>query len=832
MPKYPYRILGYFFDRLFRNDINDNFKDIETDLKDVQTQINQLVVEGDSSPQAALASVDAKGVIKGTLKQRLDDDYNELSSNMAQKSSQTDMNTTNENVALKANQIDLNAQKSRIDNLVATANTSFYQKSTSGTTGALLVVSSGATTGQINLASVTPVATGYAPVAGDYVLLVYGVAGGSAELIDARVTPDGAIYANAGESIREQFKFINADQIAFAKQNVLYRSSINRKTLADTNAWNDKTLVVNYPIIIAENTAFVFKATDYNVYGVQLASIKFYNSSDALISTKIVGRSEFATKKFTYTTPAGTVKMTLSLYGISDKEAYTPQPQVGNIIFWKNVVVYTGKITLDDDVSMPVLEKQISSVSLQVVNADQTSFMKQNVLYNLKYSEVVLTSTNDYAHVFPLVTINIAGNMEFTFMATDFNVYGEQLASIKFYDASNVLISTKIIGRVVEFVNKKYKYTTPAGTVKMTVTLYGSSNTAGYNPQIGNIAYWKNVVIYTGKITFVDDVDVSDSSARNDITTIKNTLSSLSDTSTINNLFKLKSMYRYIALTFIHAIDIKDNMIMLGTNDLKNFTLVKQRGFYHTNNSNSVRDPAIIQIGEWYYIMYTAIGWGDGNTIGFCRTKDFVTFEELSNLPVLANNFGTEVFKTVWAPAWFRDDNDIYIISSCTRTSNPSSYLCVINKYDVKNHTLGSGTIINVGGYIDAHIYKENGYYYACNGGTQIWKSSSLFGTYTLITNNNMPSGHYEANYCVKMDNGKWRMYIQEVNDGTTTLSSHMCYIDADALDGTWSAIKQVKYDPDTLSYSKQFTGQSVAEYWHWTIFDFNNVAGNNNNFN
>lgn len=84
MPKYPYRILGTFFDRLFRNDLNDNFKDVEVDLKEVQTKVNQLVVEGDSSPQAALASVNAKGVIKATLKQRLDDDYNEVATSLAE----------------------------------------------------------------------------------------------------------------------------------------------------------------------------------------------------------------------------------------------------------------------------------------------------------------------------------------------------------------------------------------------------------------------------------------------------------------------------------------------------------------------------------------------------------------------------------------------------------------------------------------------------------------------------------------------------------------------------------------------------------------------------
>ena len=107
-------------------------------------------------------------------------------------------------LALKAPQTALTLQESRINALVATPNSAFYQKSTVGTTGALLVVESGATTGQINLASVTPLATGYTAVNGDYVLLVYGVASGSAELIDGRVGSDGITYPSVGDAVRGQ----------------------------------------------------------------------------------------------------------------------------------------------------------------------------------------------------------------------------------------------------------------------------------------------------------------------------------------------------------------------------------------------------------------------------------------------------------------------------------------------------------------------------------------------------------------------------------------------------------------------------------------------------
>lgn len=117
-----------------------------------------------------------------------------LSANMGR-----ELNTTLLN---KASQSDLDVEKSRIDNLVATSGTAFYEKTVSGSTGALLVVESGATSGQINLASVTPVAIGYTATIGDYVRLVNGLSSGNAELVDIRVGADGVNYTTAGEAVR------------------------------------------------------------------------------------------------------------------------------------------------------------------------------------------------------------------------------------------------------------------------------------------------------------------------------------------------------------------------------------------------------------------------------------------------------------------------------------------------------------------------------------------------------------------------------------------------------------------------------------------------------
>ncbi|GIN10225.1 hypothetical protein J26TS2_00920 [Shouchella clausii] len=78
-----FKKLGTQFDRV-RTDLNENFEITERELRNHQSQIDKLVVEGDSSPQAAAASVGADGTIYGSLKSRLDAENNAITSQLAQ----------------------------------------------------------------------------------------------------------------------------------------------------------------------------------------------------------------------------------------------------------------------------------------------------------------------------------------------------------------------------------------------------------------------------------------------------------------------------------------------------------------------------------------------------------------------------------------------------------------------------------------------------------------------------------------------------------------------------------------------------------------------------
>lgn len=101
MANYPYKQLGIGIDRDFRNDFNDNLKYIEDDFKEVkasnenlQQQVNKLVVEGDSSPQAIQASISANGTdYNGNLKARLDAEYNTVTAQLATMMTQTEFDS-------------------------------------------------------------------------------------------------------------------------------------------------------------------------------------------------------------------------------------------------------------------------------------------------------------------------------------------------------------------------------------------------------------------------------------------------------------------------------------------------------------------------------------------------------------------------------------------------------------------------------------------------------------------------------------------------------------------------------------------------------------------
>ena len=294
---------------------------------------------------------------------------------------------------------------------------------------------------------------------------------------------------------------------------------------------------------------------------------------------------------------------------------------------------------------------------------------------------------------------------------------------------------------------------------------------------------------------------------------------------------------RYLTLTFDNGTQ-PDGLYLIGTNDLRTFDLIAKKGIYKaqkmhtitggTSKVNCVRDPAVIRIGDEYYITYTIIGYDTGcNEIGICKTKDFSHFEELNNLSV---THASNTYDYIWAPNFFRWENKVYIVSTAHIAN--VGYRTNVAEYHPDTHTLDTGFEIDAGDFtgsmgIDYHLYHCNGYFYAIGQGGTTLKCATINGTYDRITRD-IPEG-YEAAYVVRMDNNKYRTYVQELN--ATFNRMNMCYYDSDDLESDPGSVTTVAYTAEANAYITTLGQAFNSKAYHWTMVDFSNANGNNNNF-
>lgn len=130
-------------------------------------------------------------------------DISTISTSLSQKASQTNLNTE-----MTIRQSSVANLQNQINSIVTQAD-DYYEKCLNTDSGALLVVSNGAISGQINIADVFPRMSDYTPVAGDYVRKLSN--GLTAELYNARIGSDGIAYGSTGDAIRGQFGKIDTN---------------------------------------------------------------------------------------------------------------------------------------------------------------------------------------------------------------------------------------------------------------------------------------------------------------------------------------------------------------------------------------------------------------------------------------------------------------------------------------------------------------------------------------------------------------------------------------------------------------------------------------------
>lgn len=116
MPKYPYRQIGVSLNRDFRNDQNQNLKDIESDIKEQKARVDAQISGVEQPSEVVDARVDGDGTTYGNLRDRLNGKDADVASQLADTASQLADNEQQLGTQL----IDIN--RGRLYRLLVTAN--------------------------------------------------------------------------------------------------------------------------------------------------------------------------------------------------------------------------------------------------------------------------------------------------------------------------------------------------------------------------------------------------------------------------------------------------------------------------------------------------------------------------------------------------------------------------------------------------------------------------------------------------------------------------------------------------------------------------------------
>lgn len=293
------------------------------------------------------------------------------------------------------------------------------------------------------------------------------------------------------------------------------------------------------------------------------------------------------------------------------------------------------------------------------------------------------------------------------------------------------------------------------------------------------------------------------------------------------------SQYRYLAFTF--GNQGKYGMFILGSNDLRRFNCLNINRPFVSKKNTGVRDPAVLFYDGYYWIVYTPDnGLAVGPYMGLARSKDLVVWEEFDNLVVNPTNGDDLSAGYTWAPDFFKEGNDIYIIvSSCTSTSS-QDFKHRIMRFYPDTHSVGDAFTTNLS-FIDAHIYKENGYYYALGAGGNLWKSDTLLSAnWTKLPEEStgLHFEHYEAQFAIKKDDGKWRVFAQNVAGAIGNAYYYYQDSDGTTFESGFGDRVQLTYDEKTKADCAKKWSVTTGYFWHFTIYDRNQwLVNNNNNF-
>jgi Alpha-L-arabinofuranosidase B (ABFB) domain/Glycosyl hydrolases family 43 len=238
----------------------------------------------------------------------------------------------------------------------------------------------------------------------------------------------------------------------------------------------------------------------------------------------------------------------------------------------------------------------------------------------------------------------------------------------------------------------------------------------------------------------------------------------------------------------------ESNMYVYASPNATTFNLV--RGNAYTPPSGLVRDPSVMRHTDGYYYLVYTTNW-TGNTIGFARSPDYVTWTFLRNVTVGLNG----ATGSTWAPEWFVDsDGSVNVIFSASTTGTAGQFRPY--RITATDATLSAWTAPAALGipanFIDSFIVKVGNTYhdFLKNETTKYIEHATapaLTGPWTFTGTGNWAGwgSGLEGPAVVQLPNGTWRIYFDQYGAGryyyadSANLTSFGAKVELSGLSGT-----------------------------------------------
>ncbi|KOV85306.1 glycoside hydrolase family 43 protein [Nocardia sp. NRRL S-836] len=219
----------------------------------------------------------------------------------------------------------------------------------------------------------------------------------------------------------------------------------------------------------------------------------------------------------------------------------------------------------------------------------------------------------------------------------------------------------------------------------------------------------------------------------------------------------------YLMTAFTNSSE--SNMYVYDSANATNFTQVRANAY--TPPTGLIRDPSVLRHTDgYYYIVYTT-NW-TGDTIGFARSADYVTWTFLRNVRVGLNGSTG----STWAPEWFKDsDGSVHVIFSASSTGTAGQfrpYRITATNADLSAWTspVALGIPAN---YIDSHVVKVGGTYHnflknETSKYVEHATATSLNGPWTFVGTGDWAGwgSGLEGPALVRLPDGRWRIYFDQ----------------------------------------------------------------------